>query len=223
MRTQTFHSAARGRSSESVRGRREDAPTGFRRTAAVMLGLALVASSLSAQWTRRETGPRIPPVESVESINLIQTLSHHPPLMEAWGPFGGYILRGSTLPDRDREMVILRTAWLNEAEYEWGHHARAARAAGMTDEEIRNVAVGENAGPWTSFERYLLRAATELHRRSAISERTWAFLKARYSDQQMIDLIFTVGQYRMVSMALRSIRVELDEGLEPFPEDVPRR
>ncbi len=195
----------------------------FRRTAAVALGLALVASSLSAQWTRRETGPRIPPVESVESINLIQTLSHHPPLMEAWGPFGGYILRGSTLPDRDREMVILRTAWLNEAEYEWGHHARAARAAGMTDEEIRNVAVGENAGPWTSFERYLLRAATELHRGSAISERTWAFLKARYTDQQMIDLIFTVGQYRMVSMALRSIRVELDEGLEPFPEDVPRR
>lgn len=194
-----------------------------RRTATVALGLAFVASSLSAQWTRRETGPRIPPAEGVESINLIRTLSHHRPLMEAWGPFGGYILRGSTLPDRDREIVILRTAWLNEAEYEWGHHARAARAAGMTDEEIRNVAVGENAGPWTSFERYLLRAATELHRRSAISERTWAFLKARYSDQQMIDLIFTVGQYRMVSMALRSIRVEPDEGLEPFPEDVPRR
>ncbi len=195
----------------------------IRKTAISVLVLALVAASASAQWQRRETGPRIPPVEEVQSINLIRTLSHHPPLMEAWGPFGGYVLRGSTLPDRDREMVILRTAWLNEAEYEWGHHARAARAAGMTDEEIRNVAVGENAGPWSSFERYLLRAATELHRRSAVSERTWAFLKARYSDQQMIDLIFTVGQYRMVSMALRSIGVELDEGLERFPEDVPRR
>ena len=223
MNTQTCHSANRRRSSESVHGWRADAPTGFRRTAALTLALALVAGSLSAQRQRREVGPRIPPAEGVESINLIRTLSHHPPLMEAWGPFGGYILRGSTLPDRDREMVILRTSWLNEAEYEWGHHARAARAAGMTDEEIRNVAVGENAGPWSSFERYLLRAATELHRRSAISERTWAFLKARYSDQQMIDLIFTVGQYRMVSMALRSIGVELDEGLEPFPEGVPRR
>ena len=195
----------------------------IRKTAISVLALALVATSASAQWQRRETGPRIEPAEDVESINLIRTLSHHQPLMEAWGPFGGYILRGSTLPDRDREMIILRTAWLNEAEYEWGHHARAAKAAGMTDEEIRNVAVGENAGPWTSFERYLLRAATELHRRSAISERTWAFLKARYTDQQMIDLIFTVGQYRMVSMALRSIGVELDEGLEPFPEDVLRR
>ena len=195
----------------------------IRKTAISVLALALVATSASAQWQRRETGPRIPPVEDVQSINLIRTLSHHPPLMEAWGPFGGYILRGSTLPDRDREMVILRTAWLNGAEYEWGHHSRAAKAAGMTAEEVRNVAVGENAGPWSSFERYLLRAATELHRNSAISERTWAFLKARYSDQQMIDLIFTVGQYRMVSMALRSIGVELDEGLEPFPEDVPRR
>lgn len=195
-------------------------PHAIRRAAISVLALALMATSVSAQ---RQSGPRIPPAEDVQSINLIRTLSHHPPLMEAWGPFGGYILRGSTLPDRDREIVILRTAWLNEAEYEWGHHARAAGALGMTDEEIRNVAVGENAGPWSSFERYLLRAATELHRRSAISERTWAFLKARYSDQQMIDLIFTVGQYRMVSMALRSIGVELDEGLEPFPEDVPRR
>ncbi len=194
-----------------------------RKTAAAALCLALAASSLSAQRQRRDTGPRIPPAEGVESINLIRTLSHHPPLMEAWGPFGGYILRGSTLPDRDREMVILRTAWLNEAEYEWGYHARAAKAAGMTDEEIRNIAVGVNAGPWSSFERYLLSAANELHSRSAISDRTWAFLKARYSDQQMIDLIFTVGQYRMVSMALRSIQVELDEGLEPFPDDVPRR
>ena len=195
----------------------------IRKATISVLVLALVATSASAQRQRRETGPRIPPAEGVESINLIRTLSHHPPLMEAWGPFGGYILRGSTLPDRDREMVILRTAWLNEAEYEWGHHARAAKAAGMTDEEIRNVAVGLNAGPWSSFERYLLSAANELHSRSAISERTWAFLKARYTDQQMIDLIFTVGQYRMVSMALRSIGVELDEGLEPFPEDVPRR
>ncbi len=195
-------------------------PYAIRRTTIFVLALALIAASVSAQ---RQRGPRIPPAEGVESINLIRTLSHHPPLMEAWGPFGGYILRGSTLPDRDREMLILRTAWLNEAEYEWGHHARAAKAAGMTDEEVRNVAVGENAGPWTSFERYLLRAATELHRNSAISERTWAFVKARYSDQQMIDLIFTVGQYRMVSMALRSIGVELDQGLEPFPEDVLRR
>ncbi len=195
----------------------------FRSTAAAVLCMAFIASALSAQRPMRTSGPRIPPAEGVQSINLIRTLSHHPPLMEAWGPFGGYILRGSTLPDRDREMVILRTAWLNEAAYEWGHHTRAARALGMTDEEIRNVAVGLNAGPWTSFERYLIRAADELHRYSAISERTWAFLKARYSDQQMIDLIFTVGQYRMVSMALRSIGVELDEGLEPFPEGVPRR
>ena len=191
----------------------------IRKAATAALLLALAAGSLSAQ---RQSGPRIPPAEGVQSINIIRTLSQHPPLMEAWGPFGGYILRGSTLPDRDREMLILRTAWLNRAEYEWGHHSRSAKAAGMTDEEIRNIAVGENAGPWSSFERYLLRAATELHRRSAISERTWAFIKARYSDQQMIDLIFTVGQYRMVSMALNSIGVELDEGLEPFP-DVPRR
>ena len=54
--------------------------------------------------TNVEPAPRSV-AEEVENITLIRTLAHHPPLMEAWGPFGGYILRGSTLPDRDREML----------------------------------------------------------------------------------------------------------------------
>ena len=34
----------------------------------------------------------------------------------------------------------------------------------------------------------------------------------------MMDLVFTVGEYNLVSMALNSFGVQFDEGLEPFPE-----
>ena len=67
-------------------------------------------------------------------------------------------------------------------------------------------------------DRGLLRAAEELHRNSTISDRTWAYLDARYDEKQMMDVVFTVGQYNLVSMALRSFRVPMDEGLEGFPE-----
>ena len=43
---------------------------------------------------------------------------------------------------------------------------------------------------------------------------TWDGLKQFYSDRQMLDLLFTLGQYTMVSMVLNSTKVQLEEGFE---------
>ena len=40
-----------------------------------------------------------------------------------------------------------------------------------------------------------------------------AGLSNHYSTQQLMDLVFTVGQYNLVSMALNSFGVQLDEGI----------
>ena len=182
---------------------------------ALLLGALLGATISLAQATRE---PRVAPLESAQGINIIRTLAKHPDLSAAWTPFAGYILQGNTLPARDREMLILRTGFLRDAAYEWGHHARIARELGFSDEEILGIAKGANASVWSSFERALIRAADELNRDAYISERTWAYLDARYDEKQLIDVIFTVGQYNLVSMVVKTLRIELDEGLEAFPE-----
>jgi len=46
---------------------------------------------------------------------------------------------------------------------------------------------------------------------------TWAALSAKYDDQQMLDVVFTVGQYTLVSMALNTFGVQLDDGIAGFP------
>jgi len=187
---------------------------------AAALTLGILASAAQAKAQKSPPEPRIPPLESSQSpLNLLKTLANHPQLIEAWGPFGGYIVRNSTLPPRDRELLILRTVFLCGAEYEWGHHTRGARQAGIiSDEEILRITEGPETSGWSSFDRALLRAASELHRSSTISDRTWAYLDARYDEKQLMDVVFTVGQYNMVSMALRSFRVPMDEGLEGFPD-----
>ena len=63
-----------------------------------------------------------------------------------------------------------------------------------------------------------LRAADELHADAIIGDETWAQLQARYSTEQLLDLVFTIGQYTLVSMALNTFGVQLDEGLEGFPD-----
>ena len=183
------------------------------RVTAGFVGCLMVSASVMAQSTE----PRIPPLKSVDGLNITKTLAHHPELADAWGGFAGYVLRGSTLPPRHRELLILRIGYLCGSEYEWGQHARIARGVGLSDEEIVRVTEGPEAAGWSSFERTLLRAADELDRDAAISDRTWAELDAEYDTKQLIDVVFTVGEYNLVSMALKSFRVQLDEGVEGFP------
>ena len=195
------------------------------RSAAVpflLAALLLATTALEAQRRQAPTGPRITPSETSESeLNVIKTMARHAKLSEAWMPFAGYILGENSIPERDRELVILRTAWLCGADYEWGHHKRLGLSVGLTEEEIERIPKGPSAAGWTSFERGLLRAADQLHNSQAITERTWGTLKARYSDEQMMDLVFTVGQYTLVSMALKSFRVQREEGVEGLPPSEP--
>ena len=69
---------------------------------------------------------------------------------------------------------------------------------------------------WAPFDATLLRAADELHAQAAISDATWAALSARYTTEQLMDAVFAVGQYTLVSMALNSFGVQLDKGVKGF-------
>jgi alkylhydroperoxidase family enzyme len=151
------------------------------------------------------------------TLNIFSTLAHHPKLLKRWLVFGNHILAKSTISPRERELLILRTGWNCQAEYEWGQHVVIGKLFGLTDVEIARITRGSEAPGWDPFDAALLRAADELHRDSRIGDATWKELSARYDTQQMIDVIFTVGQYTLVSMALNSLGVQLDEGIAGFP------
>ena len=150
--------------------------------------------------------------------NIHRTLANHPKLMKRWNVFGNHVLFKTTLPARERELLILRVGWLCKAEYEWGQHAVIGKEAGLTDAEIERVTEGPDASGWDAFDAALLRAADELHRDAFLSDETWQALGARYDTQQLLDVVFTVGQYHLVSMALNTLGVQLDEGLRGFPK-----
>jgi alkylhydroperoxidase family enzyme len=149
-------------------------------------------------------------------LNIYRTLARHPKLLKRWGVFGTHILYKNSLPPRERELVILRTGWLCRSEYEWGQHVLIAKASGVTDEEIERVKAGPDVAGWSEGDAALLRAADELHDDSFISDPTWARLVKRFDEKQLIDLVFTVGQYHIVSMALNTLGVQLDEGVPGF-------
>ncbi len=153
-----------------------------------------------------------------EPFNIFKTLCNHPELMRRWLVFANHILGKSTLPVREREILILRIGWLCKAGYEWGQHVLIGRESGLTDDEIQRIKAGPDAKGWSDTDRALLRAVDELHADAHISDATWAALADSWSTQQLMDLVFTVGQYNLVSMALNTFGVQPDPGL-PSLED----
>jgi len=98
-----------------------------------------------------------------EMPNIFKTLAHHPDLMKRWLVFGNHVLFKSTLPARERELVILRIGWLCEAEYEWAQHVRIGKQCGLTDDEIHRIMIGHTARGWEARDVLLLKAVDELH------------------------------------------------------------
>lgn len=171
-----------------------------------------------AEWDE-ETKEVLAPLKSFgPMLNIFATLGRHPKLLKRWMVFANHVLSKSTLPARERELVILRIGWLCRAEYEWGQHAAIGRQCGLTDDEIRRITEGAAAPGWSEADALLLRATDELHDDACLSDATWSALTARYGTEQIIDLIFAVGQYNLVSMALNSLGVQREPGVEGFPQ-----
>ena len=183
--------------------------------------------------TTRPVHPRVPPLPPAErderaqallgevgtvgaDMNIFTTLVRHPRLFRHWAPFGGSLLLAGSLPGRDRELLILRTAWNKGCEYEWAHHVAMARDAGLGD-EIDRVAEGPGAAGWAPFEATLLQAVDELHADAVISEATWQRLAERYDERQLIEVPMLIGHYTLLAFTLNSLGVRREDGLPGLP------
>jgi 4-carboxymuconolactone decarboxylase len=156
-------------------------------------------------------------LEGAPPLALLATLVRHANLLRSWLPLGKTIQYAGALPDRDRELLVLRTAWNCRSDYEWGHHARLAERAGLGPEEVARVASGPEAPGWVPFERALLRAADELHATATIDQETWDALAARYGVRELIEVPTVVGQYHAFAFAANALAVALEDGLSPLP------
>ncbi|MDF5751677.1 carboxymuconolactone decarboxylase family protein [Spongiactinospora sp. TRM90649] len=151
------------------------------------------------------------------TAGVSRTWAHNPGLMKAQRPLQEYLLGGSTLPPRHRELAILRVTWLCGSEYAFGQHTLFGARAGLTPEEIARVPEGPSADGWTPFEAALLRAADELHADACVSGPTWEVLAETYDAATLIDLIAVIGRYWTVAATLNSIGLPLDPDRPGFP------
>jgi AhpD family alkylhydroperoxidase len=140
--------------------------------------------------------------------NLLATLVRHPQLTRAFLRFNNHLLFNSAVPERLRELAVLRVAHRRGCEYEWRHHVRMGRDAGLADDVIDGIPRGEAAD---ELDCAILRAVDELEDKSIISDATWATLSEHLDERQRMDLVFTIGCYGALAMAINTFGVEPDQ------------
>lgn len=150
-------------------------------------------------------------------LNVFGTIARHPKLLKRWVVFANHVLNGSTLPARERELVILRTGYLCRSGYEWTQHVAIGLQAGLSEAEITAIVEGPDALSWSAADRALLQAADQLVGGHFIDDLTWQTLSQQWSEQQLMDLVFAVGQYTLVSMALNTFGVQLEDTTNQSP------
>jgi len=143
-------------------------------------------------------------------FNLRATLMRHKDLFLRWGLFASQVYVHSDIPTREKEIIILRAAWLCKSEYEWEHHLIGGKRAGLTDDDINSIKEGSEAEGWEPFDSALIRAVEELYLDNFITDSTWKMIAERFEPNQLIEIIFIVGYYSLLASALNTLGVQLE-------------
>lgn len=148
-----------------------------------------------------------------EFLNVFRTLVRQPELMRRINALGGYFFVASSLPVRDRELVVLRVAAATRSAYEEGQHRWLAAEAGLAGDEIA-AALGPRSGhQWDDRDRLLLEFVDELLAEDRAEPDRWHALAPYFDDAERLELTVLVGYYRLLAGVLNTVGVELDDAV----------
>jgi hypothetical protein len=82
-----------------------------------------------------------------------------------------------------------------------------AKKAGLSEAEIAAAQTGETND---EFDRAVFKAVDELDEKSNLSDQTWTTLCERLDERQRMDLVFTIGGYIALAMAINTFGVQLE-------------
>ena len=119
-------------------------------------------------------------------LNLRLALAHHPKLAAAFQAMAHVVLFKCAVPDRDREIAIIRTGARTRSEYEWGMHVSIyGDKCGFSEAQVQDLTCAAawtelDARRWTPAERLIVRMVDELHGHSTVADETWQQLNATW-------------------------------------------
>jgi alkylhydroperoxidase family enzyme len=156
-------------------------------------------------------GAGAPPVAADNVPEYMLIAMKHPEIFASQMVMGTALYNGR-IPPRERELAILRIAWLTQSPYEWGQHVAIAQRVGMNLDEVHRAREGSSAAGWNAHEAAILRGVEELLADYALSDTTWDILAHSWDEAQLLEFPMMVGQYIATALVQNSVRIPMESG-----------
>jgi 4-carboxymuconolactone decarboxylase len=174
---------------------------------------------------RRPTKARIEPVpeevvraeQGSVGIHIRATLAHNPMVAEPFFALLRTLIIDATTPRRQRELVVLRTGWNCQSEYEFAQHRIGGLEAGLSEAEIDAVTRPLVTHDWSEEDLVLLRMADDLCADFCVTDDVWTDLTSRWSTPDIMEFVFAAVAYMGVSSVLNSFGVQVEAGRRGWP------
>jgi alkylhydroperoxidase family enzyme len=141
-------------------------------------------------------------------LNLYRMLLHSPPIASGWLALFTAIRQQSTLAGRLRELVILRIAVLNGAEYEFKAHVPFALQEGFTQAQLDALKAGHEPDGLTDAEDAVLVYAEAMTRTVRVPDPVFAAVRKHLGDRELVELTATIAGYNLVSRVLEALKID---------------
>lgn len=148
-------------------------------------------------------------------VNLFGTLAHHPELAHAWLSLARVLTHEGTLTDRQRELVVLRTAHQRGGTFVYERHCTVAADAGLDPQEVAATTADLGEHPWGEGDLALLEAADALAAGDPLSPPLWDRLAGALRSDQLIELLILAGQCATMCATLGALHTPPDGGRTP--------
>jgi AhpD family alkylhydroperoxidase len=145
-----------------------------------------------AERIRLRRGGSLRPVDEM--------LLHSEPVADGWNRLLGAVRGETMLSDGIRELVVMRVAALNGAEYEWQAHSEAAAAAGLSSAQtvaLRRADAGD--GGFDDLQRTVLGLTDAMTNEIKVPAELFAQLSLTFDSRQLLELVAMVAAYNMVT------------------------
>jgi len=144
-------------------------------------------------------------------LHLYQMLLHSPPVAEGWLNYLTAIRQKANLSAAIRELVTVRIALINGAQYEADQHIPLALKEGVTQAQIDDLANWEQSSNFSAKEKRFLALTDEMTRNVHVDPQLIESIKADFDEQELVELVATIAAYNMVSRFLEALGIHSDD------------
>ncbi|MEI8077248.1 MAG: carboxymuconolactone decarboxylase family protein [Betaproteobacteria bacterium] len=138
---------------------------------------------------------------------LYQILLNAPEIAQGWEALLTAIRNRNSLSPAIREMIILRVAVLNRANYEFDAHAPHAIKAGMSQEKIESLKDSKISDVFDEKECLILKLTDVMTQDIQVPDTVFDQVRPYFNDQEILELVATISAYNMVSRLLNALHI----------------